>query len=90
MPVAGSNSFGLFGLALTHTGLQSVVDTRCVGNDKRWAWISLGLADSLESLGLVGTHCNLSHVNVAVGGCHEAKVFLADALTLGCKLSNCA
>ena len=37
---------------------------------------------------MVSTHSDLSDIDVAVGGGNHAEVLLADALTLGSKLSN--
>ena len=88
VPVAAFDGLALLGLALAHTGLQTVVDTGSVGDDDAGTVPSLSFADSLEGLSVVCTHCNLSDIDVAVGGGNHAEVLLADTLTLGSELSD--
>ncbi len=88
MPVAASNGISLFLLTLAHAFLQSVVDTRSVGDDKRRTVVSLRLADGLQRLCLVCTHCNLGNIHIAVGRSHQAEVFLAHSLACCGKLGD--
>ena len=37
---------------------------------------------------MVGTHCHLCHINVAISGGNQTEVFLANALTRSSKLSH--
>ena len=79
------------GNAQTSLALLSLTrdfDTRRVSDNERRSWISLSLADSLQGLRLVGTHSNLSHIDIAVCGSNHTEVFLAHALTSGSKLSD--
>ena len=50
--------------------------------------VSFSFLDGLEALCLVGTHSNLSHVDVTVGSLHQTKVFLRHALTGSGKLCD--
>jgi len=51
---------------------------------------SLGLADSLQGLCVVGAHSDLSYVYITVGGSNHTQILLADALTLSSELSDSA
>ena len=65
-----------------------MVDTRSISYDKRWAWISLGLAYSLQRLCIVCTHSYLSNINVTISSLHQTKIFLCYSLSASCELSN--
>src|SRR5574344_1747694 len=90
VPVSTLDSLCFLCLALAHCtlSLNAVVDTWSVSNHERWARISLCLSDGLQALSVVSTHSHLSHIHVAISGLHETEVFLSDALTTCCKLSN--
>ena len=75
---------------MPHTGLEAVVDTGRICYDQRRSVVCLCLADSLEGLGVVGTHRNLCAIYVAVCRSNQAEVFLADALACGGKLGDSA
>ena len=45
--------------------------------------IGFGFFDGLKTLGGIGTHSDLCHVDVAVGGLHQTEVFFRHALA-GC------
>ncbi|GAE16237.1 hypothetical protein JCM6292_2639 [Bacteroides pyogenes JCM 6292] len=83
MPVTACNRFGFFFLALTHTGFQSVADTRSVSDDERRTRICFGFADGFQCLSLIGAHCNLCYVYIAVSSCHQTEIFFAYTLA-GC------
>ena len=76
-------------LSASHTALDTMIDTRCVGDDERWARISLGLLQYVEELCLRCSNRHLSNIYIAVGHCDSAQILLADALTHRCELSNC-
>ena len=94
VPVATLYGESLLVLAATHVAtilgraLDTVVDTRSVGDDERRTIVGLSLADSLQRLLVVGTHGDLGHIDVAVGGLHQTEVLLAHALATGGKLSD--
>ena len=67
-----------------------MVDARSVGDDDRRAVVSLGLADCLEALCVIGTHSHLGNIDVTVGGGNQTQVFLADALAGSSKLGDSA
>ena len=90
MPVAASYGVGLFLLGLAHTGFDTVVDTRSVGDDDRRSVVGFGLADGLQSLSLVGAHSYLCGVNIAVGGGNQTEVFLTDTLAGSGELGDCS
>ena len=90
MPVATLYSLGLLHLRVTHAGADTVVDTRRVSYDKRRTVVSLSLTDSLEGLRIVGTHCDLSHINIAIGRSDKAEILLADALARCSELGDSA
>ena len=92
VPVTALNGTAFLSLRTTHAtlDLQTVVDTRSVGDDERRSGISLCLADSLQTLSVIGAHSHLSYINIAIGCSNHTEVLLADALTLSSKLSDSA
>ena len=79
--VATLHSLLTYGLCAGHTALDTVVDTRSVGDDERWAWVCLSLLKHVEELLLRCSDRYLSNVYIAVGHCNSADILLADALT---------
>ena len=57
-----------------------MVDTGRIGDDQRRAVVSFGFFNGLEDLVVIGSHGDLSDIDVAIGHCHRSEVFLADAL----------
>ena len=88
MPVTAFNGSLFFSLRLAHAFLQTVVDTRSVGDDQRRTVVSLGFAQSLQRLSLVSTHSNLGNINITVSRSHQAEVLLADTLAGSGKLGD--
>ena len=77
MPVTALYCEFLLLLAQTHTGLQTVVDTRCISYDEGWSVVSLSFLDGIEILSWRCAHCNLCNVNIAIAHCHHTEVLLA-------------
>ena len=71
MPVTGCNGFGFLMLGTAHAGAYAMADAWGIGDNQRWAWVGFRLGDSLDGLVVVGSHGNLSHVNIAVGDGHS-------------------
>ena len=90
MPVSALYSCFLLFLRVTHALADAMVDTGSVSDDDRGSVVSFCLADCLEGLSVVGSHCNLCAVYVTVGGCDESEVFLAYALAGSGKLGDSA
>ena len=65
-----------------------MVDTWSISNDERWSVVSLSFLESLESLSLVSSHCNLSYIYIAVSCSNHTKILLANALTRSSELSD--
>ena len=61
----------LAGEATAHAGAYAMADAWGIGDNQRWAWVGFRLGDSLDGLVVVGSHGNLSHVNIAVGDGHS-------------------
>ena len=74
IPVTGQNSSLLLGLSNAHTALYTVVDTRSISDDDGRTVIALGLFKGLDALVVIGTHCNLCYVYIAVAHGDGGKV----------------
>ena len=90
MPVTAFYGELLLLLAETHSGLQTMVDTRSVGDDEGWSVISLSLLDGVHVLNRACTHGHLSHIYIAIAHCHHSEILLADLLSARCELGDCA
>ena len=90
VPVTGS--YGLLHLqhGLVHTGLDAVVDTRCICDDEGRSFVSFSFFKSSYGLLGVSTHSDLSYINIAVSHSDLSEVFLLDFLTCCCELGNCS
>ena len=81
MPVTAFYCKFLLPLAQAHTGLQTMVDTRCVSDDERWSIVSLSLLDDVHVLNRACTHSHLGYIDITIGHCHHSEVLLADFLS---------
>ena len=90
MPVTAFYGKFLFLLAQTHSGFQTMVDTRRVGDDEGWSVVGLRLLYGVEVLCRACSHGYLCDIDIAVAYRHHSKVLLADLLAACGKLGDCA
>ena len=88
MPVTACDSLLADSLRTRHTTLDTVVDTRSVGNDKRRSGICLGFLQHVEQLVLRSADRNLSHIHITIGHGHGTEILLADTLAARSELGN--
>ncbi len=86
VPVAAFHSPLALFHALAH--IDTVVDTRSVGDDQGRTVVALRLDHGLEQLIAVGAHGHRGHVHIAVGHGHQAQILLAGGLAAGGELGH--
>ena len=89
MPVAGFYCQLFFGLCFAHALLDSMVDTRSIGDDQRRARISLRFRDSLYGLVEISTHSDLSNIYITIAHSNGSKIFLFHFLAACSELGDC-
>ena len=88
MPVTCCNCSLLFGLSQVHTTLDTMVDTRSVCDNDGRTRIAFSFYESLHTLVVISTLCDLSNVYITIAHCDSCKVFLLNVLTSCCELSD--
>src|SRR6185295_8542642 len=85
-PIRGVNSHLLLIHAFRH--IDSVGDAMTVSDDQGWPVVRFGFDERLQRLSIVGSHRDLSHVDVAVPYRHQSEVLLRSRFSARRKLCH--
>ena len=85
----GANAMLAVSLAVAHAAFDTVVDARCISNDKGRTIISFCFRNCFNCLCHVCTLCDLCNIDVTVAHCNCCKVFFLNVFTCSSKLCNC-